>query len=72
MARLSARARRLREAREILEAVGLPPEQHNERAAVTLLALLSLPPHGAWSSATDPMMGVTPIIEFAGAEYGVR
>jgi hypothetical protein len=65
----SDRKRRIAEAQEILTALGLPREQKNERAAITLLALVDLTPTKAWSEAANPLMGVTPIMEFAAKHY---
>ena len=65
----SDRKRRIAEAQEILTALGLPREQKNERAAITLLALVDLTPTKAWSAAANPLMGVTPIMEFAAKHY---
>lgn len=64
------RTRRITEARAILTAFGLPAEQRNERAALTLLALLDLPPRQSWAVASDPLRGVTPIMEFVAEHYG--
>lgn len=66
------RSRRITEAQEILTAFGLPAEQRNERAALTLLALLDLPPKKPWSAARDPLIGVTPIMEFVRKHYAKR
>lgn len=49
-------------ARHIILALGLPKAQHNERSALSLLALLNLPPGTPWSQAENPLMGITPII----------
>ena len=65
----SDRKRRIAEAQEILTALGLPREQKNECAALTLLALVDLTPTKAWSAAANPLMGVTPIMEFAARHY---
>jgi len=65
----SDRKRRIAEAQEILTALGLPREQKNERAALTLLALVDLTPTKVWSAAANPLMGVTPIMEFAAKHY---
>lgn len=65
----SARQQRILEAQEILTALGLPTEQRNERAALTLLALIALTPAKSWSDAENPLMGVTPIMEFAARHY---
>lgn len=60
------------EATEILKALGFGPKQSNEVAAYTLLALLDLRPTASWKSATNPLRGITPIIEFVHEAYGVR
>lgn len=66
------RTRRVAEAQVILTAFGLPAEQRNERAALTLLALLDLRPQQSWGAASDPLRGVTPIMEFVAKHYGKR
>jgi len=60
---------RIAEAQSILRELGLPKEQQNERAALTLLALLGLGPGDPWHDAQAPLLGVTPIMEFARKEY---
>ncbi|MEJ7812060.1 MAG: BsuBI/PstI family type II restriction endonuclease [Gemmatimonadaceae bacterium] len=71
--RTSRRAeRRVAEARGVLEALGLPREQQNERSALTLLALLQLRPADPWSAAQNGLCGVTPMMEFAATHYGKR
>jgi len=66
------RKRRIAEAQDILNAFGLPVEQRNERAALTLLALLDLAPQKAWTEAAHPLRGVTPIMEFVAGHYGKK
>lgn len=68
----SKREDRIAEAQEILTVFGLPKEQRNERAALTLLALLDLSPEKPWSAAGAPLCGVTPIMEFAAKHYGKK
>lgn len=68
----SKRSRRIDEAQSILTAFGLPAEQRNERAALTLLALLDLPANKSWDAASDPLRGVTPIMEFVAKHYGKK
>jgi hypothetical protein len=68
----SAYARRIKESQAILTAFGLPEAQRNERASLTLLALLGLVPSKPWNSASDPLRGVTPIMEFVAAHYKKR
>ena len=65
----SVRSRRVKESQEILAAFGLPAEQRNERAALTLLALLDLLPSNPWHTATNPLKGVTPIMDFVARNY---
>lgn len=62
--------KRVREAEEVLKAIGLPKEQQNERSALTLLALLDLRPDEPWSVARSPLRGITPIMEFISEHYG--
>jgi adenine-specific DNA-methyltransferase len=62
--------RRIDEALGILRDLGLPREQQNERSALTLLALLDLTPDKEWSEASDPLLGITPMMEFFAREYG--
>lgn len=60
---------RVDEALAILEQLGLPREQQNERSALTLLALLGLKPGDSWEQADSPLMGVTPIMAWAETHY---
>src|SRR5260370_37433652 len=68
----SPRARRLKEAIEVLSALGFGGRQSNEVAAYTLLALLDLRPSAPWSNSSAPLRGITPIIDFTSQSYGVR
>jgi len=63
---------RLAEAQRALKELGFPPQQQNERSALTLLALLDLSPSTAWDQATNPMLGITPMMEFFATHYGRR
>ncbi len=49
----------------------MPHEQQNDRTALCLLALLDLNPRKKWSEAADPMVGITPMMEFARDSYGM-
>src|SRR5438309_1317007 len=71
-ARAAARKRKLGEAMEILKSLNFGPRQSNEVAAYTFLALLDLAANAPWSSASNPLRGITPIIEFIAKAYGVR
>jgi adenine-specific DNA-methyltransferase len=64
--------RRIDEARGILKSLGFPTQQQNERSALTLLALLDLKPETPWSQARNPLIGITPMMDFFGQYYGKR
>jgi len=55
----------IKAAQRILRSLGLPPAQQNERSALCLLALLSLT-----ADAENPLMGITPIMDWAREHYG--
>lgn len=61
--------RHVEEARVLLRELGLPSEQTNERAALTLLGLLNLTPDGSWATAENPMVGITPLMSFMAEHY---
>jgi len=61
---------KMEEALTILKELGLPKDQQNERSALTLLALLDLKPEMPWSAATNPLRGITPMMEFFSDHYG--
>jgi len=65
-------AKRIQEATKVLEVMGFPRQQLNERSALTLLSLLDLEPGDNWESASDPLMGITPMMEFFAEHYGKR
>lgn len=58
--------RKIKEALEILETLGFPRQQQNERSALTLLSLLNLKPDDAWESASDPLID---LIHFNGERF---
>ena len=62
-------ARKIKQAQQILTALGLPPAQLNARSAMCLLALCDLKPRTVWKNAGAPLIGITPIMEFAAAQY---
>lgn len=61
---------RIAEARLALEQLGMPRAQQNDRSALCLLALLNLTPAKAWAEAESPLVGITPMMEFARDHYG--
>ena len=58
------------EAHQILISLGLPRAQHNERSALCLLALLNLTPSKTWAQAENPLIGITPIMDWSREHYG--
>lgn len=59
----------INDALQILIALGLPKAQRNERSALCLLALLNLTPSKKWIQAENPLIGITPIIDWAREHY---
>ncbi len=57
-------------AQQIIVALGLPRAQQNERSSLCLLALLNLTPGKAWADAENPLLGITPIMDWAREHYG--
>jgi hypothetical protein len=60
---------KIEQAKAVLKDIGLPAAQQNERSALTLLALLYLKVNIPWSLATNPLLGITPIMEFIANYY---
>lgn len=67
---MSATDEYIEAARQIIISLGLPRAQQNERSALCLLALLNLTPGKAWDDAENPLMGITPIMDWAREHYG--
>lgn len=59
----------LADALAVLEAIGMPRAQRNERSALCLLALVDLRPGGSWKKLGNPLMGITPIMDWARQHY---
>ena len=59
-------------AHQIIISLGLPRAQQNERSALSLLALLSLTPGKPWAKAENPLVGITPIMDWARKHYGTQ
>jgi len=64
--------RKIQEALDILKALDFPRQQLNERSALTLLALMDIKPDDLWKDARDPLMGITPMMDFFDKHYGKR
>ena len=62
---ISNKSKRIEAALQILVSLGLPRAQQNDRSALCLLALLNLTPRKAWAKAENPLMGITPIMDWA-------
>lgn len=62
--------RRIAEAIDILGQFALPRAQINERTAYCLLALLNITPGRTWCESESPLVGITPMMDFAREHYG--
>ncbi len=60
------------EAREILSALKMPPQQQSEICCYTLLAMCSIAEDTAWASAENTWIRIHDIIQFTDEKYGVR
>ena len=56
----------------LLHAIGFGPKQTNEVAGYVLLALIDLGPDDGWDTARNPLLGITPIIDFVARKYRLR
>lgn len=54
----------------ILAAIGMPAAQQNDRSALCLLALLNLTADRTWARAENPLIGITPMMNFSRDHYG--
>lgn len=64
--------KKIEEACAVLKAMGLPKEQQNQRAALTLLALLHLEAGMKWSQVSAPLLGIRPIMDWFATHYGKK
>jgi hypothetical protein len=60
----------IKAAQQIIISLGLPRPQQNERSALSLLALLNLTPGKPWAKAENPLIGITPIMDWVREHYG--
>lgn len=58
------------EAIQVLEELGMPRGQRNDRSPLCLLALLNLTKRKTWRDAQSPLVGITPIMNFAHTHFG--
>ncbi|MDY0275515.1 MAG: BsuBI/PstI family type II restriction endonuclease [Desulfomicrobium sp.] len=59
----------IKAAQQIIISLGLPRAQQNERSALCLLALLNLTPGKTWVAAENPLVGITPIMDWVREYY---
>lgn len=62
---MTTKQERINEALDVLRQLGMPNEQLNDRTAICLLALLNLPETVRWAMASNPMLGIRAILDFA-------
>jgi hypothetical protein len=67
-----AKENKIADALQALGELGMPRAQQNDRSALCLLALLDLKKGKSWASSKDPLVGITPMMEFARDHYGKR
>lgn len=63
-------ATKIDEALQILINFSVPRAQQNDRTALCLLALTDVKEESDWKDATNPLIGITPMMEFARKYYG--
>jgi hypothetical protein len=68
--RENKKTRHIKAAIGILASLGFPREQMNERSALCLLAIANLKPGAPWHLAEQPLMGITPIMDWIRLHYG--
>ncbi len=66
------RSNHIEQALQVLSDLGFPRAQQNMRSALCLLALLNLSRDKAWPQATNPLMGITPIMDWVRGHYQKR
>lgn len=65
-----SKKKKLQDALRVLENLGMPSAQLNERSALCLLALVNVRPSTSWAACNEPLIGITPIMDWAKAHYG--
>lgn len=66
---MKRRTDHIKAAKAILVSLGLPQSQQNERSALCLLALLNLTRKKTWAAAENPLIGITPIMDWVREHY---
>jgi hypothetical protein len=65
-----AERNKIANALRVLGELGMPRAQQNDRSALCLLALLNLTQEKPWAAAENPLVGITPMMQFARDHYG--
>jgi hypothetical protein len=65
-----AKRNKIADALQVLGELGMPRAQQNDRSALCLLALLDLTQGESWAAAKNPLVGITPMMQFARDRYG--
>jgi BsuBI/PstI restriction endonuclease domain/BsuBI/PstI restriction endonuclease HTH domain len=68
---MKAHQKTILQALEVIKALDLPKEQHNDRTAICLLALLNLPARSTWSNASNPLLGIRAMLDFARTKMNI-
>lgn len=63
--------KKIEEALDILRALQVPRAQLNTRSALTLLALLDMKPDTAWRDASNPLRGITEMMDYFRKHFDV-
>lgn len=67
---MSDKDEKIQSALQIIVSLDLPRAQQNERSALCLLALLNITPDRDWDDAENPLVGITPIMDWVREYYG--
>jgi BsuBI/PstI restriction endonuclease domain/BsuBI/PstI restriction endonuclease HTH domain len=68
---MNAKQKRVQQALNVIKSLDLPKEQHNDRTAICLLALLNLSAKSAWSAASNPLVGIRAVLDFARTQMDI-
>lgn len=64
-----SKEKKLQEALSVLKSLGMPRAQLNDRTALCLLALVNITPTKNWKDCENPLIGITPIMDWAKEHY---
>ena len=63
------RAKKLKQSKKILKALGLPKAQYNDRSGWVFLALADIQPEDSWGNAASPLLPTVDIMQFIRKHY---